>query len=98
MAQFMVEFTIPSDPGEAFFELIPEQRTCINRLMEAGKILSYSLDAYRTRLWCITNAESEFEVMELIAEFPLIDFMTPTITPLMFHNSVFLSIPKFSVN
>jgi muconolactone delta-isomerase len=98
MAQFMIEFNIVEHPDEMFFQLIPAQRAKIDKLMSEGKILSYTLDATRTKLWCIVNAENEFEAMDLITDFPLIHYMVPTILPLMFHNSVFLSIPKFSVN
>lgn len=94
----MIEFAIAENPDEMFFQLIPEQRAKIDKLMSEGKILSYTLDATRTKLWCIVNAENEFEAMDMIADFPLIAYMVPTILPLLFHNSVFLSIPKFSVN
>jgi muconolactone delta-isomerase len=98
MNQYMVEFEITDDLDNNFFELIPEQRTKINALMSKGIVISYSLDAERNKLWCVMNAQSEEKVREVISDFPLISYMTPTITLLMFHNSVFLSIPKFSVN
>jgi muconolactone delta-isomerase len=44
------------------------------------------------------TAHNEIEIMERIADFPLIDYMTPQIFPLMFHNSVFLAVPAFSKN
>lgn len=98
MNQYMIEFNIVDNNSEAFFELIPAQREKINKLMSDGKMLSYTLNADRTKLWCVINASSEFEALELISEFPLINYMTPNISLLMFHNSVFLSIPKFSKN
>jgi len=98
MNQFMVEIKIVGEPDVEFFRLIPEQRATINELMEQDKIVSYSLDATRTMLWCIVNAESEDSVYEMISHFPLIEYMVPHVFLLMFHNSIILSIPKFSVN
>jgi muconolactone delta-isomerase len=98
MNQYMIEFEITNDLDNNFFELIPEQRAKINALMSKGIVISYSLDTERHKLWCVMTAQSEQKVMEIINSFPLIQYMTPTITLLMFHNSVFLSIPKFSMN
>jgi muconolactone delta-isomerase len=96
--QFLVEFDIPAEPDQRFFDLIPEQREQINKMMMGNKIVSYSLNADRTRLWCIFNADSEYEVMEIMNEFPLIDYMTPNIHPLMFHNATVATMPAFSKN
>jgi muconolactone delta-isomerase len=98
MNQFMVEFELPSQMNEEFMRKIPAQRLKINELMETGKILSYSLSADRQRLWCILKVESELEVIETIADFPLIKYMDPTINELMFHNMVAARIPLFSLN
>ena len=77
---------------------IPAQRLKVNEMMENGKILSYSLSADRQKLWCILKAESELEAIEAISEFPLIGYMDPTITELLFHNMVAARIPLFSLN
>ena len=98
MSQFMVEFDLPSPFSQEFIEKIPNQRMVINRMLEVGKIHSYALSMDRERLWCIINAKSELEVMEIIGEFPLHDFMTPHITELMFHNAVVFKVPAFSLN
>ena len=96
--QFLVEVELPENPDPNFFELIPEQRLQINKMMSEGKIISYTLSQDRQKLWCIFNAESEFDVMSMLAEFPLFDYMKSQIFPLMFHNSVLLSMPAFSKN
>ena len=82
----------------AFMAKIPAQRDVVNTLMEQGQILSYSLAASRSRLWCIVNAETELDVMAIIANFPLIDYMTPHISELLFSNIVSVRIPMFSLN
>lgn len=98
MSQYMIEFELPANMDTEFIQRIPAQRLKINELMESGKILSYSLSADRQKLWCILKAESEVEAMETIAEFPLIEYMDPTVTELMFHNMVAARIPLFSLN
>ena len=97
MSQFMIEFDI-AEMDDYFMRRIPEQRLKINELMEQGRILSYSLSIDRSKLWCIMKAESELEIYEAIADFPLIKYMTPDITELMFHNMVAARIPLFSLN
>lgn len=94
---FMIEFDLPEAPNEEFFSLIPRQRYIINNLMADGKIKAYSLAIDRSRLWVIAEAESEFEVMELISDMPLSPYMEPFISELMFHNSYETVIP-FSLN
>lgn len=98
MSQFMVEFELPSPFPESFIAKIPYQRIAINQMLEDGKISSYALSMDRNKLWCVVNGNDEFEVMDIIAEFPLIDYMKPTITELMFNNSVVLKVPAFSLN
>ncbi len=93
----MVEFSLAGmDP--AFMAKIPAQRDTVNDLMEQGQILAYSLSANRSRLWCIVNAETELDVRAIIANFPLIDYMTPDISELLFSNIVSVRIPMFSLN
>ena len=98
MSQFMVEFTLPDDITEAFVQKIPRHRAKVNQMMEQGKINSYALAADRSKIWCIVKADTEYEVMEIIAEFPLIDYLTPVINELMFNNTVALRLPLFTLN
>jgi muconolactone delta-isomerase len=94
----MVEFDLPTHMDDEFMNRIPAQRLKIDEMMEKGVLLSYSLSADRQKLWCIVKADSEMDVMESISEFPLIKYMTPMITELMFHNMVAARIPLFSLN
>lgn len=93
----MVEIAL-ADMDEAFMAKIPEQRAKINEMMEQGHILSYSLAADRSKLWCIVSADTAFDALSLISEFPLIDYMTPDVIELMFSNVVSLRVPMFSLN
>jgi muconolactone delta-isomerase len=94
---FMVEFTLPQEMTEEFVERIPAQRNMINYLLGEGKIRSYSLASDRSKLWAVFLAENEFDVLDLIAQMPLGDFMVPHITELMFHNSQEMVL-QFSLN
>ncbi len=94
----MVEIQLPGTMTDDFARRVPAQRQMVNDLMEQGKLTSYALTTDRTKLWCVFKAESEIEVMNLMSEFPLIDYMTPTISELMFNNVVALRLPLFSLN
>ena len=98
MSQYMVEITLPAVMSEEFTGKIPAQRKKINELMEKGQLMSYALSDDYSRLWCVVKGESEIDVMTLISEFPLIDFMEPKISKLMFNNVVALRLPMFSLN
>ncbi|MBR9919918.1 MAG: hypothetical protein GYB31_03705 [Bacteroidetes bacterium] len=84
---FMVEFALPAVMTEEFMQRIPAQRAMVDKLMAEGNIKAYSLALDRSKLWTIMRGESEFEIMETIARFPLVDFMDPDISELSFHNS-----------
>jgi muconolactone delta-isomerase len=94
---FMITFELPQTIDETFMALIPQQRYIINNMLVEGKLKSYSLSMDRSQLWAVAIADSEFDVMELIAQMPLIDYMTPQITELMFHNSA-ERVLQFSLN
>lgn len=93
----MIEFELPEIMDEEFMALIPKQRFVINQMLAEGTIKSYSLAMDRSRLWVILAANSEFEAMELVTTFPLSDFMTPSLSELMFHNSADM-LMQFSLN
>lgn len=94
---YMVEFDLPDTFNEEFLALIPKQRAAVNQLLIDGKLKSYSLAMDRSKLWAVAVANSEFEVMELLALLPLSDFMTPTISELMFYNASEVML-QFSLN
>jgi muconolactone delta-isomerase len=94
---FMIEFELPEELDEEFMELIPEQREVVNQLMSEGILKSYSLAMDHSVLWVVVTADTEFEVMEIIAQMPLSDYMQPFISELMFHNGAEAMSP-FSLN
>jgi hypothetical protein len=98
MSQFMVEFDLPNPFPEKLIAKIPNQRMIVNQLLENEKLHSYALSIERDRLWCVVNADNELDVLRIIGEFPIIDYVRPMITELMFNNSVMIRVPTFSLN
>jgi len=98
MAQFMVDIQLPTDPSAEFFALVPLQRAHIDKLLERGVVMGYSLSIDRLRLWIALNARNERDAVEILAAFPMFKFFEPTIHPLMFHNNSLMSVLKVSLN
>ena len=93
----MVEFELPEVFDKKFMSLVPKQRSVVNKLLTSRKLKSYSLALDRSVLWAVFVAESEFEVLEMIAEFPLAEYLTPYVSELMFNNTE-SQVLQFSLN
>ncbi|AWV99602.1 hypothetical protein DJ013_16060 [Arcticibacterium luteifluviistationis] len=98
MAQFMVEFDLPTPFPPNFVVKIPMQKMAIDELMDDGRISSYALSIDRGRFWAVINAENDFGVLDVINQFPLIDQMPYIITELMFNHAGAIHVPGFSLN
>jgi hypothetical protein len=61
------------------------------------KVRSYALSMDRSVLWVVVEAQSEFEVMEIIANMPLADYMHPFVSELMFYHTA-EKLMQFSLN
>lgn len=96
--QFMVDFKLPNSLSNEFMNLVPFQRIAVNKLFEEGKLINYSLSLENSRLWAIFSANSELEVMDMIADLPLTPYMKVEISLLTFYNDATAQIPKFSLN
>ena len=83
----MVEFELPEELTEEFLALIPRQRYTVNEMLLAGTIRSYALALDRSMLWAVIEADSEFEVLEIIEKMPLCEYMDPHISELFFHET-----------
>lgn len=97
MEQYLVEIYLP-EFTEEFFELVPAQREYIDKCMSKGSIRSYSLAADRSKLWVVFAAATEMEMLRTLKKFPIIDWINYKSYPLMFHNSMELSLPAISLN
>jgi muconolactone delta-isomerase len=97
MSVFLVESEIPQITEE-FLNLLPRHRQVVNRLFAEGKLLMYAVNEERSRWWCSVKAEDEFQVMDILSEMPLIRFLDPQISPLMFYNGTEQLLPGISLN
>lgn len=82
----MVTFDIPDPVPMELMALVPDQQEAVNKLFTEGKLAFYSLSMDRQRLWTVVNASTEEEAMDVIATFPVIRFLTPELTELMFSH------------
>lgn len=96
--QFMVDFTLPETLTEDFMEKIPHQRAKVNRLFREGKLVNYALSLQTSRMWAVVNANSEWEVKEILALLPLTKYMEIQVSTLTFYNALEEEIPVFSMN
>jgi len=96
--QFMVDFTLPDTLTEDFMEKIPHQRAKVNRLFREGKLVNYALSLETSRMWAVFNANSEWEVKEMLALLPLTKYMKIQVSTLTFYNALEEEIPVFSMN
>lgn len=96
--QYMVDFTLPEIITDEYKSLIPYQRAMVNQLFEDGKLISYSLSMENQKLWAVFVANSELDVMDILADMPLTPFMKTNISMLTFHNTLEVAPPHFSLN
>ena len=95
---FMVDFTLPEVLTEEFMNQIPFQRAIVDRFFKEGKLVNYSLSLENSKIWAVFNANSEMNVMDMIADLPLTPFMQVEISMLTFYNSVHQEMHNFSMN
>jgi len=96
--QYMVNFSMPEELPEAFFELMPYQETIVDRYLSEGKLINYALSLEQGQLWAIFNANSEMEVLEMIIDFPLTEFMRVEVSLLNSYRALEHPAPEFSLN
>jgi muconolactone delta-isomerase len=98
MNEYMIDIELPPVLDQEFIALIPAQRARINELMSRGVVSSYTLSLDRTKLWVVMKATSEAQVNQVFESFPLYDYMQGAIIPLMFHQSLNVTLPQLSMN
>jgi len=98
MSNYMIDIDLPEAFTDEFIHLIPEQRAHANGLIAEGLVSSYTLAMDRSKLWATIPAESEEEVMDLLAEMPLIRFMKVNIYELAFYETAFVGVATVSLN
>ena len=95
---YMVDFAMPDVLNEEFMNLVPFQRSAVNKLFMEGKLLNYALSLENSRLWAVFSANSELDVMDMISDLPLTPFMKVEISLLTFYNTMYPKMPEFSKN
>lgn len=98
LRNYMVDIYINEDIDDRFISLIPQQRIRINELMQLGVILTYSLSLDRSRLWITMFGENEESVMKTLQTFPMMEYFSPEIYELAFHNNISYRMPELSLN
>lgn len=94
----MAAFTLSDTLSEEFMKLVPFQRLVVDRLLSEGKLVTYALSMEESRLWAVFKANSEMEVLDMIADFPLAKFMKVKVSVLNFYNTTNPAMPSFSLN
>ena len=94
----MVDFTLPNVLPSEFMDLIPKQRMHVDQFFTEGSLINYMLSLDDAKLWAVFNANSEYEVMQMIAELPLTRFMEVKISQLTIHTTKPEGVPVFSMN
>ena len=98
MAAYLFQLELP-ELVEEIVATIPLHREYVNKLFADGRLLSYSVSMQRTTIWCVLNAESEQEAMEMVIAFPLAKYFTDvSCHALLFHNMQPESMPGISLN
>ena len=98
LKSYFVEVVLEKSFSPEFMALVPEQRKKVNRLMDEGTIVSYSLALDRSKLWIVMEAKDIETVMDVLSAFPLIKFMKPDVHELAFHDNVHSGFPHLSLN
>lgn len=84
---------------EEMARIIPAHRAYVNKLFAEGRLLSYSVAQHRTLVWCVINATDEQEAMSIVLQLPLYQYFTDVIChPLLFNNTLPVSLPDISLN
>ena len=93
----LVEMFLP-EMNDEFVAAIPAQRAFIDKCLSRGVVRSYSLAADRSKVWIVFNTDTEVEMRQMLRRFPIINWVTYRVYPLMFHHTMDVSVPALSLN
>jgi hypothetical protein len=96
--EFMIEIDFPVPFDNEFILLIPKQRDVINKLMSERLITSYAVSVEKGKIWAVILGSSEDDVIDVLMEFPILNFIDYKINKLAFHNNIGFAVPQFSLN
>ena len=95
---FQVHITLPDVFTRRFASLIPQQRECVNQLLQERVILNYALDIDRSHLWVTMQAKDHQTIMDVLATFPIIKDVKVEIFELAFFDSAPMGLPELIMN
>lgn len=98
ISEYMVTCDLPEVLTNEFLGLIPEQRQMVNQLFETGVLTGYTLALDRSKLWITLIGSDEEDVMDTLANFPLMPYFQVDIHPLAFNNAARIVLPALSLN
>mgnify|MGYP000882100529 CR=1 FL=1 len=98
MQQYMAEITLPSKATTDYIELIPLQRSFVERMFKRGIITSYALAVDRSKIWVTFFTATVEEAEAVIRKFPIADYISYDIRELAFRNSISTLMPAMSLN
>lgn len=87
MSEFLLNSELLGAKGKDFMQLVSQQRAYIDEMIMDGKVTSYAISIDRTKLWAVIVAQSESDAVDIIANFPIIDYMQFELHELLFHDS-----------
>jgi len=94
----MVDFTLPTTLSKDFFDMLPTQKAILEKLFDQGKLCSFASAFETSKMWAIFAANSEYEVMSLLATLPITDYTKVNISMLSSYNTMDAFLPQFSMN
>jgi len=98
MKQYMVICNLPPFPDEEFMSLVPAQRVEMERLMQNGYIMNFSLSANFQNLWITMLGNTEHDIIKILKKFPMIKFFNYHIQELMLNVTFAKTFPILSMN
>ena len=98
MNNFMVDIDLPETLTNEFIKLIPAQRAFAKKMMSKGVIVNYSLSFDRRKLWVVIQADTLFDVKNIMGSFPIFNYIRFKINSLLFHENSMTSVPQMWLN
>ena len=78
----MIEFELPKFATKEFTEQMQAHDLVIEKWKQEGILETYCMAHSQAKFWAIMKASSEFEIMSIIEELPMSNFMIPCISAL----------------
>lgn len=98
MQQYLAEILLPVVKTDDYLQLIPVQRSFVERMFKRGFISSYALSKEHSKIWVSFAVPTSEEAEAIIRQFPIADYISYTLHELAFRNSFSNLVPAISLN